>query len=122
MMHLWLQELYVRFDHQSAVNNKFTITHYHLNKETQGSKDVVQAVLASFHYKGKILDFLKFITSYEIEKTSLYILMDDYRSYKHTTENVNVLFRANSVASKAVDNFLKLYGGDYLKNALSPCL
>jgi len=73
-----------------------------LGKVTKASQGVMNAFVQLFYSQGLIMEFLKVATTQEIV----------------STKDVNVIFRQNSVATKAVDQWMKLVGFSYLQKTL----
>lgn len=87
-----------------------------LGKISNASEEVVGALVRLFYTQNKHLDFLKCASSLEIEDTGIFY---DRREYSMALADPNVLFRANSVASKGIDSLMKLLSPQYLSKILS---
>jgi len=73
-----------------------------LGRSCSASEEVIHDLVAFYYLNGEILIFLKKLLSKEIADT----------------ENVNILFRENSVATKATDVFMRMIGLSFLKDTI----
>ena len=76
---------------------------YTLGKVTNEKEDVGRALSRIFEHRGKAVDLIINLTCREVDET----------------ENPDVIFRANSLATKAFDYYMKLIGLGYLQNTLA---
>jgi hypothetical protein len=77
-----------------------------LGRATADRDQVTRHIVSVFEQNAKALPFLQHVVSIELR----------------ATKDANTLFRANSVASKAIDQYLKLVGGRYLVRMLRPVI
>jgi len=77
-----------------------------LGKVTNEKEEAAHNFVRLFECYNKTFDFLKSITDYEINITS----------------DSNVIFRGNSIATKGIDQYMKLVGMQYLHSTLKPAI
>ena len=73
-----------------------------LGKVSQERENAAAATLKIFESKGRVLEFINAVVLHELDQV----------------ESTGTLFRANSMASKAVETYMKQVASDYLKKIL----
>ena len=89
------------------LKDNFTVALSILEKSNQMKHtDVYNRLMKVLDMTDSTLNFLKFLISREIQETV----------------DVNTLFRGNTIATKFMDAYMKIYGRDYAINVLKPIL
>eukprot|EP01120_Amphizonella_sp_Union-15-10_P011251 TRINITY_DN4722_c0_g3_i2.p1 TRINITY_DN4722_c0_g3~~TRINITY_DN4722_c0_g3_i2.p1 ORF type:complete len:559 (-),score=111.69 TRINITY_DN4722_c0_g3_i2:132-1688(-) len=88
------------------IRDKMQLTKMLAAVALQKEKPVAECLVKAFEMRKTGVHFLKEITSAEIQDTS----------------DPNIIFRANTVASKAVDAYMKIVGMPYLHRVLKPII
>lgn len=73
---------------------------------TPDRETVAGILIRIFHAHGRAMELLSFLTAYEIQSTS----------------NPDIIFRGNSVVTKALDVYMKFVGMPYLHSTLRPLI
>jgi len=98
------KEYYTLFQILIEPENTMSLTKKLAAISTRKEKPIAECLVKTFQMKRSAIHFIKMITILEIENT----------------EDPNVIFRGNTVATKAVDMYLRLTGIPYLIAIMKP--